>query len=353
MSLVSDIMHRRGFRMRRYLDDWLVQASSVDKVLQARDFLLNLCQELGIRINVDKSSLIPAQKDVFGDDNSDASFEGFPDRGAGSGDSMLTGGIPVGQSSTCEPVEKLAGLNGLPLTSSSRVLSPDAFSAGVSQESLGLSGRECIHSLGRFLPEGSSVVVKRTSSDHRRKIGLPYSRCSSVHRCLRLGLGCNRGGISGSGPLEDLDQEESINYRQLRAVEEALSCFAEQVNNKTIALFYDNVTAVSYLKKEGETRSQALNGIAQRVLRWCEDHRVSLIPQFVSGKLNVLADALSCSQEVLGGEWTLVQEEVQLLLKRWPATIDLFATRLNFRLPVYFSSVAGPMSCGTDAMLHY
>ena len=39
------------------------------------------------------------------------------------------------------------------------------------------------------------------------------------------------------------------------------------------------------------------------------------------------------------------------LLRRWPATIDLFATIFNHRLPVYFSPMFDPQSAGTDAMM--
>ena len=47
--------------MLRYLDDWLVQASSREEVLRARDKVLELCQALGIIINFDKSHLVPTQ----------------------------------------------------------------------------------------------------------------------------------------------------------------------------------------------------------------------------------------------------------------------------------------------------
>ena len=44
-------------------------------------------------------------------------------------------------------------------------------------------------------------------------------------------------------------------------------------------------------------------------------------------------------------------QAVRDLLRRWPANIDLFATSLNHRLPVYFLLMFDPQSAGTDAML--
>ena len=91
--------------------------------------------------------------------------------------------------------------------------------------------------------------------------------------------------------------------------------------------------------------------MAQELLRLCESQSVRLLPQFVPAHLNVLADSLSRRSQVLGSEWTLYPQAFAELLRRWPATIDLFATSMTHRLPVYFSLMYDPMSAGTDAML--
>ena len=65
MAPVSAFLHRLGIRVRRYLDNWLVQASSQDLVLQALDSVLQLCQVLGIVVNRDKFNLVPSQRIVY------------------------------------------------------------------------------------------------------------------------------------------------------------------------------------------------------------------------------------------------------------------------------------------------
>ena len=62
MAPVSSVMHRSGFRILRYLDDWLVLGSSLQEITRARDFLLTLCGELGIQDNLPKNSLTPSQR---------------------------------------------------------------------------------------------------------------------------------------------------------------------------------------------------------------------------------------------------------------------------------------------------
>ena len=50
-----------GVRMRRYLDDWLVQSSSHESPLRDLQTVLQLCHELGIVANPQKSNLVPSQ----------------------------------------------------------------------------------------------------------------------------------------------------------------------------------------------------------------------------------------------------------------------------------------------------
>ena len=65
MAPVSAILHKYGVRMLRYLDDWLILASSELACLQSRDRLLTVCTKLGIQVNLTKSSLVPTQSLVY------------------------------------------------------------------------------------------------------------------------------------------------------------------------------------------------------------------------------------------------------------------------------------------------
>ena len=58
MAPISAILHRYGIRMLRYLDDWLILAESRTTCIRARDRLLHLCEELGLQVNLRKSSLV-------------------------------------------------------------------------------------------------------------------------------------------------------------------------------------------------------------------------------------------------------------------------------------------------------
>ena len=91
-------------------------------------------------------------------------------------------------------------------------------------------------------------------------------------------------------------------------------------------MYCDNTTAVAYLRKQSGLRSEFLNGIAQRILRWAERLDVTLLPQFIAGKQNIVADTLYLRDQVLNAEWSLCPQMFRDLSLLWPVTIDLFAT---------------------------
>ena len=78
---------------------------------------------------------------------------------------------------------------------------------------------------------------------------------------------------------------------------------------------------------------------------------MQLTPQFILGRHNVLADSLSRPNQVLGSEWTLKTKVFQELRRRWPVSIDLFATSLSHQCSQYFSPFHDQNALGTDALL--
>ena len=111
-----------------------------------------------------------------------------------------------------------------------------------------------------------------------------------------------------SGLWSEEEARLSINVRELLAAERGLRAFLPLLKGHSVTVFCDNTTAISYLRHQGGTLSPTLNAVAQRLLRWAEAQEILLFPEFVLGKHNVVADALSRPDQVLGSEWTLYQE---------------------------------------------
>ena len=182
-------------------------------------------------------------------------------------------------------------------------------------------------------------------------LSLPAPDISFFSDASDVGWGALVGEHHASGLWLPHQKALSINMRELLAVQLGLQAFEHLIVGMSVALFCDNTTTVAYLRRSGGTFSSALNSTAREVLLWAESRRIRLLPQFIMGSSNITADALSRPNQVIGSEWTLHQEVVDQLVHRWPAMIDLFATSLTARLPVYFSPASDPRAAGTDALL--
>ena len=88
-----------------------------------------------------------------------------------------------------------------------------------------------------------------------------------------------------------------------------------------MAVFCDNTTAVTSLRKEGGTWSPLLNTLAQAILRWMESLSIRLAPQFLPGSDNVLADALSRPHQLPHPEWSIHMTVFLSLRRLWPVQI--------------------------------
>ena len=67
----------------------------------------------------------------------------------------------------------------------------------------------------------------------------------------------------------------------------------------------DNVSVIAYLRNQRGTRSQQMCRMAIDTCEWAEKRSMTLILGHLPGHLNVLADHLSCRDQILKTEWSL------------------------------------------------
>ena len=351
MAPVSTILHSWGIRMRRYIDDWLVQSSSRDSLLQALQVVLDLCRELGIVVNPEKSHLEPSQVVQYRGGDRCPVFRGFSITGSHRQATINSWRISVLCRSSRQYLALAAGNAVLPLPSSSGRPSPHAVAPAVSplawdrvdQSTRIPWSQDCLRDLRWWLhlprlSQGVSLLQVSPDLDL-------WSDASDV------GWGAHLGMLTASGLWSRDESQLSINARELLAVRRGLLHFHSSLVGKTISVFCDNSTAVSYLRKEGGTRSPFLNSLAQEILRWAESLSIRLAPQFIPGSLNVLADTLSRPHQLPHTEWSLNPEVFRSLSRLWPLQVDLFATSENHQCSIYFSPFWDPPAAGTDAFL--
>ena len=352
MAPVSAILHRHGVRMLRYLDDWLILASTEIACIQSRDRLLSVCKELGIQVNFKKSSLVPAQSLVY----LGMEIQSLP---------FIARPTPARANNLVRLIEEFLSTPSPPAFLWHRLL------GHLSSLILLVSGgmirmrllQLCLKDQWDFLDDQfqvswsplcredllwwSRVVQLREGLS----LSLPAPDISFFSDASDVGWGALVGEHHASGLWLPHQKALSINMRELLAVRLGLQAFELLLVGMSVALFCNNTTTVAYLRRSGGTFSSTLNATAREILLWAENRRIRLLPQFIMGSSNVTADALSRPNQVIGSEWTLHQEVVDQLVHKWPAVIDLFVTSLTARLTVYFSPASGPRAAGTDALL--
>ena len=347
MAPVSAILHKDGVRMLRYLDDWLILASTELACLQSRDKLLSLCTELGIQVNLMKSSLVPTQSLVcLGMEIQSLPFIARP--------------TPVWVSNLLRLIEEFLSTPSPPASLWRRLL------GHLSSLTLLVFGgmlQLCLKDQWDFLDDQFQVSwsplcredllwwARVAQLRERVSLSLPVPDVSFFSDASDVGWGVLVGEHHASGLWSPHQMTLSINLRELLAVQCGLKALEHLLVDLSVALFCDNTTTVAYLRRSGGTFSSTLNATAREILLWAEDRHIRLLPQFIMDSSNVTADALSRPNQVIGSEWTLHQEVVDQLVHKWPAVIDLFATSLTARLPVYFSPASDPRAAGTDALL--
>ena len=260
--------------------------------------------------------------------------------------------VSILRGTACKILAGVAGSSVFSNSAHSGGTAADAVVPVCSSPRLGSSESRSARSVvSRDLPRSSLVVEPRTARARESPSSrcLPSSTCGPTPRMSAGVLTSATKLFPAVGLKEEL--RSSINHQELLAMFYALQHFLPLVRNTSVAVFADNMTALAYLKNQGGTRSAVLNQTAQDLLRWAELHSVTLLLQFIMGRNNVLADALSRPNQILGSEWTLKLSVFQQFQKRWPVAIDLFATSLNHRCIPYFSPFHDPNSIWTDSLL--
>ena len=354
MAPVASILHSRGIRMLRYLDDWLILSSSEAGAVWAREEALHLCQQLGIVVNFEKSSLIPRQGATYlGMEIDSLSLKAFPTQ------KRLDALTNIASSFLAR--REQPALLWLRLIGHLSSLSHLVPGGRRRMRSLQLQLQSCWDRSTQddqfLVPLSSSIredLAWWTTTNwllQGRSLLTPSPDLLLYADASKEGWGATIQHLQTSGVWTSIEEDLSINLLELRAIRLGLLQFEEKLQNQTVGILSDNRTAISYILKEGGTHSAALNREAQLTLQWAEDHNVVLMPQYVRGRDNVVADALSRPNQLLSTEWTLHQDVVDRLCHLWSANIDCFATPLNYRLQAFFCPYQDPMALATDAFL--
>ena len=343
----------RGLRIHQYLDDWLIRSQSQEEAQVDTQAVVDLTQSLGWIINQEKSELKPTQ--VF-------SFVGYEYHL----DSALV-------RTTHERWLKLQDL--ILRLKSKRVLTARCLMSLIgllaSTEKMVPEGRLHMRpfqfhlkehwrypqSLDNLLPWTEAIVahldwwqnpsnVMKGSDLHPKDHSIQLFTDASNE-----GWGAHLDQKSTKSLWSDREKRLHINVLELKAVSLALRDFKDQCQNQTVLVATDNSTVVAYINKQGGTHSAEMCALLWKIMTWCHHYHITLKARHIPGCLNVMADLLSRSNQVQSTEWSLHPQVFKQICQKWfTPHVDLFATHLNHKLPLYVSPIPDPRAWDIDAL---
>lgn len=354
------LLHLRvgGMRIRAYLDDWLILASSRALCEAEVSKAMKLTQALGFRPNLGKSELSPSQQFSFlGMKFDSISMTVSPSQERV--DRLLRSlshlaGLEVASArqlaSLLGKMESLAPL--LPFGRLRKRPFERAFRDRFDQKS------QCWETpipLGNWFLDTAHPWLDVSWLSQRVPIHLPTA---DVTLFTDASSSEGWGGHLDTLPLtaeglwsqEDHRRLPDINLMEMEGVRLCLLEFCPHLSGKTVMVHTDNLSVSRYIVREGG-KKRRLSRMAEGLILWCQSQGITLQARHLSGRLNVLADMLSRPNAVLQTEWTISHNA---LLRVWAhffrPQMDLFATRYNHRLPVYVSPVPDGIAFAADAL---
>ncbi len=286
-------LREQGVRILNYLDDWLILAQSRKQLSAHKDLVLKHLSLLGLRVNWEKSKLVPTQR---------ISFLGMEFDSVNQ-TARLT---QERAQSVLNCFKTLSGRTAVPLKLFQRLLGHMAAAAVTVPLGL-LHMRPLQHWLYGRIPRWAwkrgTYRVQITPAC--RKTFRPWSDPSFL-----------RAGV----PLEQVSRH---------------------------AVVFTDASITGW----GATglRSRRMSQLARHLLLWSQKHLRSLRAIHIPGVFNRAADELS--RAALPGEWRLHPQAVQLIWGRFGAAqVDLFASPETTHCQEFYSLTEATL--GTDALAH-
>ena len=350
---VKLIAQAQGIRIHQYLDDWLVRAPSKQECQVQTQALVQICQQLGWLVNLDKSELIPKQ--VFNFVGYQYDLQMGKVRPTQERWEALQNKINALLSKRQCQVREWMSLIGLLTATEKQVLLGRLHMRPI-QWHLKAHWR-VPEILEKWIPVPRSIHphLKWWMDPDNVLSGQPLHPLEHSVQIFtdtsKEGWGAHIEGHMAKGVWSIPETKLHINLLELKAVLLALRQFQAWVTGKIVLIATDNTTVVAYINKEGGMRSGALCALLWRIMAWCDKHAVTLRARHIPGRLNVVADKLSRLGQVIQTEWSLLPAVFWEICNKWHTPqVDLFATRFNRKLPQFVSPVPDQTAWAVDAL---
>ncbi len=156
-------------------------------------------------------------------------------------------------------------------------------------------------------------------------------------------------GVSGGGRWSEIEQENHINYLEMKAIWLSLQTICKEPMGTHIKILTDNNTAVCTITKQGSSKSEKCHEMARKIWFWAMERNIWITVAHIPGIDNIEADWESRNFHD-DTEWELSTEIFNIICEKFgKPEIDLFASRINHKLEKYVSWKPDPNAWKIDA----
>ena len=151
------------------------------------------------------------------------------------------------------------------------------------------------------------------------------------------------------GRWNTLEAQMHINVLELLAILYSLRAICSEMSGVHIRIMTDNTTAKLLIQNQGSVRSISCNEITRQIWLWAIERNIWLSSSYIPGVLNEEADDASrnFNDET---EWSLSQDKfAEICQILGEPQVDLFASRLNFKVKPFCSWMPDPEATYIDS----
>ena len=354
LAPLAQVARSEGIHVFPYLDDWLVKAPSRDELSTMLSRLVGILIQAGFIINLKKSHLNPTKDLVFigGRFQTDRNLLSLPLERLESLQECLSL-FRIGAVVTARQFLRLLGIMAAMIS----VVRFCRLHMRPIQMFLMAKWKASSQSLDHQIVINHHLTQHLEWWEEKENLlqGVPLNKpdpvvevttdASSLH-----GWGGYLGDLEVQGKWDSQWKLEHINMLEMEAVFKTCMHFVSHLQGKVVRVRCDNSTVVSYINKEGGTKSPSLCMLAWKLLKWAQSYQISLVAVHVAGVMNKTADRLS-RQFANPLEWQLDRQVVQHVFNILDhPMIDLFASENNRQIQTYCSRFPEPLAFHVDAL---
>lgn len=339
-----------NIRIVLYLDDGLVMAQTFEECQSISDFIQKSLEQAGLFINHKKSVFSPVQEiEWLGIIWNSIEFNiSIPERRIKDVEETLSRFIDMLPHVSARCLAKVAGkimsLHSV-LGNICRLMTRFSYMEIVLRKSwdsrLNLKFQEKTIRELRFWLQNVRNYNIRKLADTGPECIIVYSDASNV-----AAAACTVGVDESKFHLMWNEQEaqKSSTWREMRAIEQALFSFKNNLSCKSVKWFTDNQNCVKIF--ESGSMKLELQKLALSIFEFCKRHNISVNIQWIPREDNEKADYLS--KLIDYDDWGVSVDFFQFIDSKWgPHTVDRFANANNKKLQRFNSVFWNP---GTEAV---